>query len=91
MTGGVGPTVMIAPKPPALVPVSLSNTQCLQTGPVVGAICGIRNLLMPLPLDNWQSNALASLAQGLFQAWLPSVGSALSLHSILRFLLASRL
>ena len=61
----------------------------LQAG-LVGAICGVRSLGMPLPLDNWQVDGLASLLLELLQAWLPLIGSALLLHGTLRFLPASR-
>jgi hypothetical protein len=45
---------------------------------------------MPLTLDNWQVDDLASLLMELIQAWLPLIGSALLLHGTLRFLPASR-
>ena len=61
----------------------------LQAG-LVGAVCGIRSLALPLSLDNGQPEALASIAVELIQAWLPLIGSALLLHSTLRFLPASR-
>jgi len=61
----------------------------LQAG-LVGAVCGLRSLGMPLPLDNWQVDGLTSLLVELFQAWLPLIGSALLLHGTLRFLPASR-
>ena len=61
----------------------------LQAG-LVGAVCGLRSLGMPLPLDNWQVDGLASLLLELLQAWLPLIGSALLLHGTLRFLPASR-
>ena len=61
----------------------------LQAG-LVGAVCGIRSLSLPLPLDNWQLEALASVEVELFKAWLPLIGSALLLHGIHRFLPASR-
>jgi hypothetical protein len=61
----------------------------LQAG-LVGAVCGLRSLGMPLTLDNWQVDGLASLVVELLQAWLPLIGSALLLHGTLRFLPASR-
>ena len=61
----------------------------LQAG-LVGAICGVRSLGMPLPLDNWHSDGLALVILEFLQAWLPLIGSALLLHSTLRFLPASR-
>ena len=61
----------------------------LQAG-LVGAVCGLRSLGMPLPLDNWQVDGLTSLLLELLQAWLPLIGSALLLHGTLRFLPASR-
>ena len=36
----------------------------LQAG-LVGAVCGVRSLGMPLSLDNWQTGALASLVMEL--------------------------
>ena len=65
------------------------DDQHLQAG-LVGAICGVRSLGMPLPLDNWHSDDLALVVLELLQAWLPLIGSALLLHSTLRFLPASR-
>ena len=61
----------------------------LQAG-LVGAICGVRSLGLPLALDSWQADALASLVMELFQAWLPLIGSAVLLHGTHRFLPASR-
>ena len=61
----------------------------LQAG-LVGAICGVRSLSLPLTLDNWQADALASLVLELLQAWLPLIGSAVLLHGTHRFLPASR-
>ena len=61
----------------------------LQAG-LVGAICGVRSLGLPLALDNWQADALASLVPELLQAWLPLIGSAVLLHGTHRFLPASR-
>ncbi len=61
----------------------------LQAG-LVGAICGVRSLGLPLALDNWQADALASLVMELLQAWLPLIGSAVLLHGTHRFLPASR-
>ena len=61
----------------------------LQAG-LVGAICGVRSLGLPLTLDNWQADTLESLVLELFQAWLPLIGSALLLHGTLRLLPASR-
>ena len=61
----------------------------LQAG-LVGAICGVRSLGLPLALDNWQADALASLVLELLQAWLPLIGSAVLLHGTHRFLPASR-
>ena len=61
----------------------------LQAG-LVGAICGVRSLGLPLTLDNWQADALASLVMELLQAWLPLIGSAVLLHGTHRFLPASR-
>ena len=65
------------------------DDQHLQAG-LVGAICGVRSLGMPLPLDNWHSDGLALVILEFLQAWLPLIGSALLLHSTLRFLPASR-
>ena len=61
----------------------------LQAG-LVGAVCGIRSLSLPLTLDNWQLEALALVEVELLKAWLPLIGSALLLHGIHRFLPASR-
>ena len=61
----------------------------LQAG-LVGAVCGVRSLSLPLSLDNWQTDALASLVVELLQAWLPLIGSALLLQGLNRFLPASR-
>ena len=61
----------------------------LQAG-LVGAICGVRSLGLPLALDNWQADALASLVLELLQAWLPLIGTAVLLHGTHRFLPASR-
>tara|TARA_B100002051_G_scaffold244021_1_gene250309 strand:- start:1691 stop:2137 length:447 start_codon:yes stop_codon:yes gene_type:complete len=62
----------------------------LQAG-LVGAICGVRSLGMPLSLDNWQqTDVLALLGKELFLAWLPLIGSAFLLHGTHRFLPASR-
>ena len=61
----------------------------LQAG-LVGAVCGLRSLGMPLPLDNWQTDGLSSLVMELLQGWLPLIGSALLLHGTLRLLPASR-
>ena len=61
----------------------------LQAG-LVGAVCGLRSLGMPLNLDNWQVDSLALLVLELFLAWLPLIGSALLLQGTLRFLPASR-
>ena len=65
------------------------NDSHLQAG-LVGAICGVRSLGLPLTLDNWQADALASLVLELLQAWLPLIGSAVLLHGTHRFLPASR-
>ena len=65
------------------------NDSHLQAG-LVGAICGVRSLGLPLTLDNWQADALASLLLELLQAWLPLIGSAVLLHGTHRFLPASR-
>ena len=61
----------------------------LQAG-LVGAVCGLRSLGMPLPLDNWQTDGLSSLVMELLQGWLPLIGSAFLLQGTLRFLPASR-
>ena len=61
----------------------------LQAG-LVGAVCGIRSLGLPLALDNGQPDALALMALELIQAWLPLIGAALLLHGTHRFLPASR-
>ena len=61
----------------------------LQAG-LVGAICGVRSLGLPLGLESWQTDALASLGLELLKAWLPLIGSALLLHGTHRFLPASR-
>mgnify|MGYP004190796363 CR=1 FL=1 len=61
----------------------------LQAG-LVGAVCGLRSLGMPLNLDNWQVDSLALLVLELILAWLPLIGSALLLQGTLRFLPASR-
>ena len=60
----------------------------LQAG-LVGAICGVRSLGMPLKLDNWQLDGLG-LTVELLMGWLPLIGTALLLHSFHRFLPASR-
>ena len=57
---------------------------------LVGAVCGIRSLGLPLSLDNGQPDALALLLLEFIKAWLPLIGSALLLHGTLRFLPASR-
>ena len=61
----------------------------LQPG-LVGAVCGVRSLSLPLSLDDWRTAALASLVLELLQAWLPLIGSALLLQGLNRFLPASR-
>ena len=61
----------------------------LQAG-LVGGVCGLRSLGMPLHLDNWQVDSLALLVLELILAWLPLIGSALLLQGTLRFLPASR-
>ena len=61
----------------------------LQAG-LVGAVCGLRSLGMPLPLDNWQTDGLSSLVMELLQGWLPLIGSAFLLQGTLRLLPASR-
>ena len=61
----------------------------LQAG-LVGAICGVRSLGLPLSLENLRIDALALLIVELLQAWLPLIGSALLLNGLHRFLPASR-
>ena len=61
----------------------------LQAG-LVGAVCGIRSLALPLTLDNGTPDALGLVLLELIQAWLPLIGSAVLLHGTLRFLPASR-
>ena len=61
----------------------------LQAG-LVGAVCGIRSLALPLTLDNGTPDALGLVVLELIQAWLPLIGSAVLLHGTLRFLPASR-
>ena len=61
----------------------------LQAG-LVGAVCGVRSLGLPLSLDNLRTDALALLVVELLQAWLPLIGSALLLNGLQRFLPASR-
>ena len=61
----------------------------LQAG-LVGAVCGIRSLALPLTLDNGTPDALGLVVLELIQAWLPLIGSALLLHGTLRLLPASR-
>ena len=61
----------------------------LQAG-LVGAVCGVRSLGLPLSLDNLRTDALALLVPELLQAWLPLIGSALLLNGLHRFLPASR-
>ena len=61
----------------------------LQAG-LVGAICGVRSLGMPLPVPWGGSDALASLVMDLLVGWLPLIGSALLLHGTQRMLSASR-
>ncbi len=61
----------------------------LQAG-LVGAICGVRSLGMPLTLDKWQLDSLGLVGVELLQGWLPLIGSALLLHGTHRFLPASR-
>jgi len=61
----------------------------LQAG-LVGAICGVRSLGMPLPVPWGGSGALASLVMDLLVGWLPLIGSALLLHGTQRMLSASR-
>ena len=61
----------------------------LQAG-LVGAICGVRSLGMPLALDKWPLDSLGLIGVELLQGWLPLIGSALLLHGTLRFLPASR-
>ena len=61
----------------------------LQAG-LVGAVCGIRSLALPLTLDNGTADALGLVVLELIQAWLPLIGSALLLHGTLRLLPASR-
>ncbi len=57
---------------------------------LVGAVCGIRSLGMPLPSPLGGPDALASLVEDLLLAWLPLIGSALLLHGTHRMLSASR-
>ena len=61
----------------------------LQAG-LVGAVCGIRSLALPISLDNGTLEALGLVVLELIQAWLPLIGSAVLLHGTLRFLPASR-
>ena len=61
----------------------------LQAG-LVGAICGVRSLGMPLAIPWGGSGALASLGVDLLVGWLPLIGSALLLHGTQRMLSASR-
>ncbi len=61
----------------------------LQAG-LVGAICGVRSLGLPLNLEGLQADALASLLVELLKAWLPLIGSAVLLQGTHRFLPASR-
>ena len=61
----------------------------LQAG-LVGAICGVRSLGLPLNLESLQADALASLLVELLKAWLPLIGSAVLLQGTHRFLPASR-
>ena len=61
----------------------------LQAG-LVGAVCGIRSLALPLTLDNGTPDALGLVVLELIKAWLPLIGSALLLHGTLRLLPASR-
>ena len=61
----------------------------LQAG-LVGAVCGVRSLGLPLNLETLQADALASLLVELLKAWLPLIGSAVLLHGTHRFLPASR-
>ena len=61
----------------------------LQAG-LVGAICGVRSLGLPLNLESLQADALASLLIELLKAWLPLIGSAVLLQGTHRFLPASR-
>ena len=61
----------------------------LQAG-LVGAICGVRSLGLPLNLGGLQADALASLLVELLKAWLPLIGSAVLLQGTHRFLPASR-
>ena len=61
----------------------------LQAG-LVGGVCGIRSLALPISLDNGTLEALGLVVLELIQAWLPLIGSAVLLHGTLRFLPASR-
>jgi hypothetical protein len=61
----------------------------LQAG-LVGAICGVRSLGLPLNFEGLQADALASLLVELLKAWLPLIGSAVLLQGTHRFLPASR-
>ena len=57
---------------------------------LVGAVCAIRSLTLPLSLDKGTLEAIGLVVLELIQSWLPLIGSAVLLQGTLRFLPASR-
>jgi hypothetical protein len=55
----------------------------LQAG-LVGAVCGIHSLGLPLSLTGTPADVLPGLMMALLRAWLPLIGAALVLHAGLR-------
>lgn len=55
----------------------------LQAG-LVGAVCGIHSLGLPLTLAGAPSEVLPGVMMALLRAWLPLIGAALVLHAGLR-------
>lgn len=52
----------------------------LQAG-LVGAVCGIHSLGLPLALNGTLAEVLPGLMMALLRAWLPLIGAALVLHA----------
>ena len=61
----------------------------LQAG-LIGAVCGITSLSMPLQVTGGLSTAMMEGLRGWLPLWLPLVGSALLLRVVLRLLPALR-
>ncbi len=52
----------------------------LQAG-LVGAVCGIHSLALPLEWEGSAAEVLPGLMMALLRAWLPLIGAALVLHA----------